>query len=122
MDLRGIVTGDLSPRRLRVLIQGLPVTSRLMRAAGTKEDREAVQWTLTDHLLAAVLDASNIANWQRANAGKKTPGRKPRPTPRPGLKDGITRYGGTKRPQEQVRALLARLRPARPPEVTDAEH
>jgi hypothetical protein len=44
---------------------------------------EAADWRITDHLLAGVWDALNVANWQRAAAGnKKVP--RPEPIPRPG--------------------------------------
>lgn len=40
----------------------------------------AVVWTVTDHLLAAAVDALNAANWQRGG-GK---GSRPKPITRPG--------------------------------------
>ncbi|WP_425591812.1 DUF5361 domain-containing protein [Actinomyces procaprae] len=50
-------------------------------------------WGLTEHLLAAAVDALNIANWQRANAGKKAPSPRPKPIPRPGVKTEEKRFG-----------------------------
>lgn len=45
-------------------------------------------WTMTDHLLAAVIDTLQAANWQRTD-GK---GQVPKPIPRPGAKSSQTHH------------------------------
>lgn len=50
---------------------------------------ETVLWGVTDHLLAAVVDALNAANWQRG--GGKGP--RPKPVKRPGVDDGSKTLG-----------------------------
>lgn len=50
---------------------------------------DAVLWRVTDHLLAAVLDALHGANWQRGG-GK---GQRPKPIKRPGVDDGSKSLG-----------------------------
>lgn len=68
-------------------------------------------WGLTDHLLAAVLDALNSGNWQRG--GGKGP--RPKPTPRPGRGGRkSTRMGGnTTMSLAEARAWLDRRRDGR---------
>ena len=41
---------------------------------------EAAVWTVTDHLLAALIDVGQGANWQRAGGKAKRPDPFPRPT------------------------------------------
>lgn len=41
----------------------------------------SAHWGITEHLLANVFDALNIANWQRGGGGMS---KKPKPMPRPG--------------------------------------
>lgn len=49
---------------------------------------DAAGWTLTDHLLASVVDVGQVANWQRGG-GK---GQRPKPIKRPDSK-GDQKYG-----------------------------
>ena len=79
-------TPDLSWRDLYVITRHLPATSALRRAAGNGEE----PWTVTDYLLALVVDALNGANWQRA--GKKGAA-KPVAIPRPGEAPKGERWG-----------------------------
>lgn len=53
MDLLDFWRGRLSPRRLAVLITGLPSESATIRALSG----DAADWTLTNHLLADVFAA-----------------------------------------------------------------
>lgn len=46
------------------------------------------EWSITDHLLAAVADAVSVANWQRAS--NATAANRPKPIPRPGHEDQPT--------------------------------
>lgn len=70
-------TVRLSWRRLLNLVMRLPRDSHLVRAiAGAKAD-----WGATEHLLASVFDALNVANWQRGSTKGQA---KPAPLRRPG--------------------------------------
>lgn len=64
-------------------------------------------WSLSDHLSAAAVDALNAANWQRGG-GK---GSRPKPVPRPGVKGDnqrvLGKVTGEGRTREQLDALLA---------------
>lgn len=83
MRLRDLGTDKLSWRDLLVITRQAPRQSALARAAHGSD----LAWGLTEHLLATAVDALNIANWQRGNEGRKSPSRKPKPVPRPGVKD-----------------------------------
>lgn len=89
LDLNDLGTERLSWRRLRAVLRHLPHTSATSQAL----HGDAVVWTSTDHLLAAAVDALNIANWQRT--GKKQ--NRPKPIPRPGVEDKTRRTFGTAR-------------------------
>jgi hypothetical protein len=70
-----------------VVIANLPRDSAFVRSVlGEQAD-----WSLTDHLLAAIFDTLASANWQRGG-GK---GRRPKPLPRPGMQDASTKRFGT---------------------------
>lgn len=60
---------------------------------------EQADWMVTDYLLAAVVDALAIGNWQRGG-GK---GRRPRALPRPGVKDAAQKQFGTVVTMEEAR-------------------
>lgn len=62
------------------------------------------QWGLVEHLLAANLDALNVANWQRAGGKKRD---RPRPIPRPGVGADRTTYGKDALPLDEFDAWLA---------------
>lgn len=106
-DLRDLFKpgSGLTWRRLRALITGLPADSALGRAMVGPDS----VWTLETQLLAAVHDRLSEANWQRGNAGAKTPSKRPQPIPRPGVNSG--RIGGTKRDAQEVAGYLARFQP-----------
>jgi hypothetical protein len=108
--LSDLTTGRLSWRRLKVLIDGLPRTSNLVRAIHGDD----ADWGIAEHLLALNYDAAQVANWQRSADGAKGRNR-PKPFPRPGVKK---RLGKTSMTPAQARAYLARLAPKR--EVDDA--
>jgi hypothetical protein len=46
-------------------------------------DPEGAGWDVDSYLLANVADLLAAGNWQRGNAGAKTPSEKPRPMYRP---------------------------------------
>jgi hypothetical protein len=47
-------------------------------------------WTLTNQLLAGLIDAVNVGNWQRQ---RKKGAPRPKPIPRPGVREETKRYG-----------------------------
>lgn len=71
------IGGAISWRELLTLVR------RWQRTPGTAlcESVHGEQWGATEHLLATVLDALGIANWQRAG-NRSAP--RPKPVPRPG--------------------------------------
>lgn len=97
----------LSWRRLDILIDALARTpGTLLRAELARDD-----WTLDQHLLALILDALRIANWQRG--GRKGA---PRPQPVSPLAKRETRARAERsgdaggRGQEEIDALLHAMR------------
>lgn len=52
---------------------------------------EGANWTVTDYLLAEIIDLLAAGNWQRGNAGAKSPSPKPQPMWRPPPPDAPTR-------------------------------
>lgn len=106
-DLRDLFRpgSGLTWRRLRALVVNLPPDSALAR---TMVGPDSV-WTLETQLLAAVHDRLSEANWQRGNAGSKTPSRRPQPISRPGVRSD--RIGGTNRNVREVATYLARFHP-----------
>lgn len=102
-DLRDFYTGRMSMRRLSVLVSQLPPEAATNRSI---LGREAAAWSTADHLLAAAVDALNVANWQRTEDGQKgrnapKPLRRPTDPPPPSI-------GRTSRSRREVRALLAK--------------
>ncbi|MFI5759806.1 hypothetical protein ACIA8F_02575 [Streptomyces sp. NPDC051563] len=74
--------GDLSSRRLQVLVKHLPRDSSLNRELFG----EAADWSVTDHLLAATVDHLAAANWMFACVNAAEDGdapEAPEPVPRP---------------------------------------
>jgi hypothetical protein len=73
---------------------------------------ESASWSLTDHLLAAVVDALHVANWQRTSDGAKGR-RRPKPIPRPGVGDDATVIGrGSRLSINELDERLGRVREA----------
>ncbi|MFI0262078.1 DUF5361 domain-containing protein [Streptomyces sp. NPDC017056] len=66
-------------------------------------------WTLDAQLLAGIHDRLAEANWQRGNAGSKSPRARPKPIPRPGVRGG--RVGGTRRAPAEVARYLVQFAP-----------
>ncbi|MGA4843793.1 hypothetical protein [Streptomyces sp. G45] len=86
VDLLDWHRGELSSRRLAVLVRHLPRDSAFRYA----HEGEAAHWSLTDHLLAAVVDHLAIANWMFASVNRdedEAAPEPPRPVPRPGADD-----------------------------------
>mgnify|MGYP001148205467 CR=1 FL=1 len=98
IDLRTLGSRDLTYRRLSVLLHhSRPGSAFLRSLAG-----EDAEWSLTDHLLASVIDVLNAANWQRGG-GK---GSRPKPVSRPGVKDKGSEHFGTAVSIEELRRRL----------------
>lgn len=96
----------LTWRRFRALLSGLPPDSALARSLAGPD----AGWTLETQLLAAMHDRLSEANWQRGNAGAKSPSRRPDPIPRPGVA-APGRIGSTTRSPQEVAAYLERFQP-----------
>lgn len=85
-----------------VIVKQSPRDSALVRELiGESHD-----WDLRNQLLAAIADASHVANWQRAEGKKKD---MPKPIPRPGV-EPIRQYGGQAVSIEEMRDRLERRR------------
>lgn len=85
-----------------MLIEYLPAESAVVRAyAG----HEAVEWDLHANLLAAIADAVQQGNWQRAG-NRNAP--RPKRIPRPGLAGGDEpkRFGTAKHTVSEMRLIL----------------
>ena len=104
MRLADLWTGQLTWRRLAVLVAHLPRESATVRA----QHGEVVEWGATEHLLAHVVDLLAASNWQRAQQRSKTRITRPKPLPRPGDKRGA-KIGRTTKPAGEVKAWLASM-------------
>ncbi|GAA2395839.1 hypothetical protein GCM10010420_21730 [Streptomyces glaucosporus] len=83
VDLLDWHRGRLSSRRLAVLLRHLPRDSALAREL----HGEAADWSVTDHLLATVVDQLAESNWMFATVNRdedSDPLDHPEPVPRPG--------------------------------------
>ena len=83
VDLLDWHRGRLSSRRLAVLVRHLPRDSATLDGL----HGEAAQWSVTDYLLASVVDQLAEANWMFATVNRDEdadPLEYPKPVPRPG--------------------------------------
>ncbi|WP_328674603.1 hypothetical protein [Streptomyces sp. NBC_00328] len=83
VDLLDWHRGRLTSRRLSILVRHLPRDSALLREV----QGEAAEWSLTDYLLANVVDQLAEANWMFAMVNRDEdaePLDYPEPLPRPG--------------------------------------
>ncbi|MEV4439685.1 hypothetical protein AB0K09_11800 [Streptomyces sp. NPDC049577] len=86
MDVLDWHRGRLSTRRLSVLIAHLPRDSAVNRAL----HGEAVEWGVTEHLLAAVTDHLAAANWMTSVVNGDPDAEQPEfpePVPRPDTRE-----------------------------------
>ena len=90
IDLRDLVSGALSWRRLRVLTEAMY--------------GDTARWGPTEHLLASAVDTLRSANWQRGQ-GK---GKRPKPVTRPGRRPGHRRIGTGRYSIEHMQKILDR--------------
>ncbi|MEU0949166.1 hypothetical protein ABZ379_41795 [Streptomyces canus] len=98
VDLLDWHRGRLSSRRLRVLVEHLPADSSYARAV----HGEQADWTVTDHLLAAVVDHLAVANWMFATVHRDEdaePAEYPEAVPRPG-------EGSAGNPEQELRPAV----------------
>lgn len=78
-DLCDLWRGKLTLRKLRVYLDGLPITSATTRAmAGMDPTHPLAQWSLTDVLVARLVDEVAAHRWQWETAHSK-PGRRRKP-------------------------------------------
>lgn len=97
VDLRDLFRGSLSWRRLGALVASLPPQSALVSAIVTSGD--AVDpgdgrphgWSISDYLLAAVVDAVNVNTWTLRQVNSKSKVKPPPPLPRPGERRAVVR-------------------------------
>ncbi|MFD3737688.1 hypothetical protein [Streptomyces sp. NPDC058629] len=83
MDLLDWHLGRLTSRRLAVLVKHMPRDSAVSREL----DGDGAEWTVTDYLLAAVVDHLAAANWMFASVNTdedSDPPEAPVAVPRPG--------------------------------------
>jgi hypothetical protein len=91
----------LTWRRLGSLLERLPRDSQTVRELyGSK-----TEWSVADHLLAHVVDAVRIGNWQRSGDKKA---KRPKPFPRPG--DKLTGPARLARSASEMHARLLEQR------------
>ncbi|MFJ2264358.1 hypothetical protein ACIOKD_39810 [Streptomyces sp. NPDC087844] len=94
MDLLDWHRGQLSSRRLSVLVQHLPRDS----ATARELHGEAADWSVTDYLLASVVDQLAEANWMFATVNRdedSEPLKFPAAVPRPGGESNAEPAGRT---------------------------
>lgn len=103
-DLSDLTNRRMTWRQLSVYLAGLPRDSATAREVGGPD----LEWGLPEHLLAFIGDGIQIGNWQRAGGR----GKRPQPTPRPGVSKG-EKVGRTRRSPEEVMAYLAQFAPKR---------
>lgn len=88
LDIGGLWTGELTPRKVRVLIEGLRAyghESLLVR--GMAGDDPSLSWSTAEHLLASLVDAQREGNWLFLSAHRDPDAKMPPPPPpilRPG--------------------------------------
>lgn len=72
------LTDTLTPRRMAVLLRGLP--------AGSVQQwtDQAAAWSVEAHLLATLVDAVQWNTWVLMRVNSKQKPKEPKPTPRPG--------------------------------------
>lgn len=93
---------DHSWRDLLVFIRHSPAGSAYYAA----ESGEESLWGVQEHLMANLVDLTNILVWFKTKDGQKGRNR-PKPIPRPGVEEPNTRkHGGAKIPAKDIADLL----------------
>jgi hypothetical protein len=88
LRLRYLGTDLLTWRDLFVIVQNTFTDTALYRAMNP----DSWQWSLSEHLLAVVADATIFGNWMRSKDGRRNRNR-PKPIARPGQDTGEKTYG-----------------------------
>lgn len=84
LRLRQLGTDALSWRDLHVVCRQSPRVSALFRSMAPEE----APWGVSEHLLAEAVYAIRMGNWmQTEDAAKRRSHTRPKPIPRPGVKD-----------------------------------
>lgn len=85
--------GTLSPRKVDILIRGLPADSATRMAMNERQPL----WSRTDFILADLVDAMNSVAWIMANreVPKAKQSKFPAPYPRPGADKASGKRGST---------------------------
>lgn len=99
LRLDDLGTERLSWRDLLVIVRQSPPGSALDRA----QHPDSADWGMSELLLAAAVDALNVANWQRAGGTQRD---YPKPIPRPGVKSDDTQIGKGAVPMDEMAKLL----------------
>lgn len=97
-----------------MLLAHLPPDSATAQAVAG--DAYEAPWSRVEQLLAALYDSTRLLIWQNENQGRKTPTRRPRPLPRPGVADDTVQWGKPA-PLSEVKAILSASRPGADVEV-----
>ncbi len=108
VDLCHVGTDTLTWRRFALLVAHLPRESAYALAV----HGERARWGDTDYLLAHVVDALHVGNWQRAKAHFKGSPKPPEPVRRPGHRPAGARMGDRRFTPAELRKRL-NMRPAK---------
>ena len=98
-SLDDLGTELLSWRDLLVIVNQQPPGSAIDRAMHP----DNAGWGMSEMLLAAAVDALNVANWQRGGGHQRD---YPKPIPRPGVKPNEARIGGEAVPMDEMAKFL----------------
>jgi hypothetical protein len=109
VDVRDLYRGGLTYRRLLVLVENLPADSAVAAIVAKEvQDPQAPeyerQWTISEHMLAAILDQLAVLSWLQIAATVKNPPPAPKPIRRPGEKSVQVR-----RLSAEERAMIDRI-------------
>lgn len=120
--LADVVSGRLTLRELRTLLNGLPHDGHALwrsvrdqPGTGRAKPPPDSWWTPDRDFAATTIDLLNTLVWMQSDDARKGRNR-PKPIERPGVSRG-RRMGKTSLPQEQVRAVLAARGPQRRPQL-----
>lgn len=100
-DLLDMWRGTLSPRKVDVLIRGLPADSATRMAMNERQPL----WSRTDFILADLIDATNSVAWITAN--KEVPKRNQSKFPEPYSRPGMEKAGAHRTAKISADALLS---------------
>ncbi|MFD8618262.1 hypothetical protein [Streptomyces sp. NPDC059513] len=95
LRLRDVGSEDFTWGDLWTIVLQSPRSSALYRAMNPDE----YAWGIEEQLLAAAVDALNVANWQRGQGKKKD---FPAPIPRPGVEAPDNKFGKEALPMDEM--------------------